>query len=463
VTEAAGLGPRPRPLSAPCALGETPQTWGDLLADAAAIARRLPGGDGALENPALMVACTDRYHFAAALLAVWRVGRVAALPPNGRPETIDALCAAEGIPLVLHDGGGSGGLDVRPLLTDGGHAGGETVAAAFAPSLFFAAARPLVRVHTSGSSGASVACDKTAGQILGEVLALVDLFALGPETRVLATVPPHHIYGLLFGVLVPLLGGGAFVRSTPHHAETIAAQATAFGANVLCSVPAHLPGVGALAPGALPPLKRIISSGAPLPAATAAAVTALCGTAVTEIFGSTETGGMAWRQSGAESDAWQALPGVRVTADDDGVMRVHSPFADGGDSADGARGADRVAILDDGRFRLLGRADAVLKIAGQRIATTEVERRLREIPGVRDAAVIGVDVAGLHQHQMWAAVAGDGLSVPALRAALGRWLDPIAIPRRFRVVASCRARRSKHCSPHPRPAMPTPTSMPLMK
>ncbi|HEX3694681.1 MAG TPA: AMP-binding protein [Polyangia bacterium] len=446
--EAIGLGPRSRPPGAPCALGETPRTWGDLLADAAAIGRRLPGGDGAGAEPALMVACTDRYHFAAALLAVWRVGRMAALPPNGRPETIDALCAAEDIPLVLHDGGGSGGMDVRALLTDGGGSGDETAAAAaaFAQTLRFGAARPLVRVHTSGSSGASVACDKTAGQILGEALVLIDLFALGPEARVLATVPPHHIYGLLFGVLVPLWGGGAFLRSTPHHAETIAAQATAFGANVLCSVPAHLQGIGALAPGALPAIKQIVSSGAPLPATTAAAVIAVCRTAVTEIFGSTETGGMAWRQSGAapaeragdtaESDAWQALPGVRVTADDDGIMRVRSPFADGGDRADGARGADRVALLGDGRFRLLGRADAILKIGGQRIATTEVERRLREIAGVRDAAVIGVAVAGLHQHEMWAAVAGAGLSVPILRAALGRWLDPIAIPRRFRLVAA---------------------------
>ena len=35
---------------------------------------------------------------------------------------------------------------------------------------------------------------------------------------VLATVPPYHLYGLLFGVLAPLAAGAAFARETPLHA-----------------------------------------------------------------------------------------------------------------------------------------------------------------------------------------------------------------------------------------------------
>src|SRR6185295_17376109 len=194
----------------------------DLLADAAVLARALPAatGSGAGAQPGdreLMVACGDRYLAAATLLAVWRVGASAALPPNSRQETIDALCAARGIPIVLHDGGGRGGLDVRTALA---------ASASPAPPPLdpprLAAGRPIVSVYTSGSTGEHVACRKTAGQLLGEAQLLVSLFGLGPGTRLLATVPPHHIYGLLFGLLVPLMGGGAFVRGTPHHAETIA-------------------------------------------------------------------------------------------------------------------------------------------------------------------------------------------------------------------------------------------------
>ncbi len=107
------LSPRPRAPESPFALGETPRTWRQLHEDAALVlaGRVLPGN-----GREVMVACGDRYLQAVVMLACWRAGNVAALPPNGRQETIDALCAARGISLVVHDGGGVGGLDVRTLL-----------------------------------------------------------------------------------------------------------------------------------------------------------------------------------------------------------------------------------------------------------------------------------------------------------------------------------------------------------
>src|SRR5216110_607050 len=105
------LAPRERDPAAPFALGDLPRTWGDLLADAAVLARALGAAAGPGTRPddagrELMVACGDRYLAAVTLLAVWQSGATAALPPNSRQETIDTLCAAHGIPVVLHDGGG---------------------------------------------------------------------------------------------------------------------------------------------------------------------------------------------------------------------------------------------------------------------------------------------------------------------------------------------------------------------
>src|SRR4029079_11995830 len=40
------------------------------------------------------------------------------------------------------------------------------------------------------------------------------------------------------------------------------------------------------------------------------------------------------------------------------------------------------------------------------------------------------------QHELWAAVVAPSLSVVALRGALLRRLEPIAMPRRFRLVAA---------------------------
>ena len=111
------LSPRPRDPEAPFAVGAAPRAWGELLADAEALAEAF-----ASASEEIVVACGDRYAGAVALLATWRAGRVAALPPNGRPETIDALAEARGISLILHDGGGNGAraLDVRASLGPAG-------------------------------------------------------------------------------------------------------------------------------------------------------------------------------------------------------------------------------------------------------------------------------------------------------------------------------------------------------
>jgi acyl-coenzyme A synthetase/AMP-(fatty) acid ligase/3-hydroxymyristoyl/3-hydroxydecanoyl-(acyl carrier protein) dehydratase len=440
----------------PFALGSVHRTWGDLMADAGAVARHLRRGEGPDSSEReVMVACTDRYRSAVSLLAVWHAGRVAGLPPNGRPETIDALCHARGIRRILHDGGGAGGVqavDVRTIIAQPGEP---------LPAPKFPPARVLVCVFTSGSTGQHVAYDKTAQQILGEARLLSDLFALGPGTRLLATVPPHHIYGLLFGVLVPLMGGGAVLRLTPHHAETIADHAKRWGANVLVSVPAHLHGLAVLPPDSLPRFTRVFSSGGPLSEATAGQAAHLLGTAITEVFGASETGGIAWRQVGGQKETetgvatprptdgqardeggghkpWQPFPGIRVESEPDGRIIIHSPFVprhDGsGDEVPSFAGADRIALHADGRFDLLGRADGVVKIGGNRTSIAEVEQRLLAIAGVRDAVVISVDVAGPRRHELWAAVAASHLSVSQIRTTLLHALDPIAIPRRFRIV-----------------------------
>jgi len=114
------LAPLERDPKTPFALGETPRAWGEFLTDAASVALALEASGRRAGGRAApfewMVACADRYHCAVALLAVWSLGDVAALPPNGREETIDALCVERALAGVLHDGGGRGGVDIRGLL-----------------------------------------------------------------------------------------------------------------------------------------------------------------------------------------------------------------------------------------------------------------------------------------------------------------------------------------------------------
>ena len=405
----------------PIAFGQAGvRTAGQLRADAASLARTLPDPT---PGSHIAVICGDRYLFTVALLAAWQRGHAVALPPNGRPETVAWVCDRPDVALLLHDTDADTGIDLRKLVA-GGESGPE-----FAP---LQPGRVLATVFTSGSSGAFTPCVKTAQQLLGEVETLRATFDLQPGQGFVATVPPHHIYGLLFSVLLPLQSGAAFLRDTPLHAETIAARIAQHGASVLISVPAHLVAFGVLQAGQLAGITRLFSSTAPLPDATADAVLQRHGLAVTEVFGSSETGGIAYRQRD-RSLLWQPLQGVTVSADDAGYLLVDSPHLEP-QAPRPLRTADRVRLIG-AAFEHLGRADGVVKSGGKRIALAHLESCLLRLPGVQDAAVVAVPSAqGARGADVLAAVVAPEWTAARLREALQAWFEPSELPRRIVLV-----------------------------
>ena len=415
--------------------GPGARTAGDLIADAAALSRAIleRAGAGPLRPEAgadeVLILCADRYHFAAALLAVWQAGRVAALPPNAQPETVHALAARPSIRLIVHDTDGGEGLDLRQVLA---RRDADEVRAPFQP-LAIPAERTIATLYTSGSTGEHKRCPKAAAELLGEAAAHVASFHIAPGERFVATVPGHHIYGLIWSVLVPLLSGGVIGRETPFFPEAVAARLAELSATCLVSVPAHLRGLAEL--DALPPtVARITSSSAPLPAETARRICERFGRRVIDIFGSSETGGIAFQE--APGAPLTPLAGVKVSAGDDGRLLIDSPFL----PPEAPRPLpcdDRIELLPDGRFRLQGRLDGVVKIGGKRVSLAEVERRLLAIEGVRDAACLAEAVDSGRGNELWAAaVVAPGLTVQAIRAELTRWLDPVTVPRRLQLVPS---------------------------
>jgi 4-coumarate--CoA ligase (photoactive yellow protein activation family) len=423
------------------ALGdEPPRTAGMLARDVLTIAARLPP---ASPNSEVLIVCDDRYRVAVAVLAAWQAGHAAALPPNAASETVRALRRRPGVVALLHDHDLADPDDLRPRLAAVDHE--PTLDPAQLGPI--ASDRVIATVYTSGSTGAHQACPKTARQLLGEAATLAERFAVGPQQRVLATVPPHHLYGLLFGVLVPLCAGASFIRETPLHTETVAAVARRFAADMLVSAPVHLRSLTLLSPGELPPLGRVFSSGAALPGETARLLGTRLGLWVTEIYGASETGGIAWRRHAPGKPAgdlaghlpWEPLPGVHVAADADGGLLLTSPFLSP-DVAAPLACADQIELAADGRFRLLGRRDDILKIGGKRVALAEVEQRALALPEVADVAVAMVAVGEPRGHEIVAAIVPadprhDAADLIArVRHGLLQWFDPVVVPRRIRVV-----------------------------
>lgn len=392
-----------------------------LAADARALGERLGPPE---EGRDVLVVTDDRYHFAVSLLAAWSAGHAVALPPNSQAELIRAMAREPHILTLLHDADEDIGIDVRGTL------GSRADGSAYRRPEALAPDRRVAAVYTSGSTGRARAHSKTAGQLLGEAQVLARHFGVGAGSRVVATVPAHHIYGLLFSVLVPLVNGAAFCRSTPLHAEAVAGTLRSLDAHVLVSVPAHLRALRLLEE--LPSLDTVFSSGAPLMPDVARVLLERFGQAVTEVLGSTETGGMATRRSDGDG-GWTALPGVRVEVGEEGRMLVDSPFLPP-TAPRPFRSEDRIEALADGRFAHRGRLDDVVKVAGKRVALGDIERQLRELDGVEDAAVTAIDAGGARGFEPVAIVVAPGLTPEAIRTRLRRFLDPVVVPRRLKLV-----------------------------
>ncbi|WP_342381271.1 AMP-binding protein [Myxococcus stipitatus] len=369
----------------------------------------------------------DTFEFAAALLGAWHACKCVYLPSDIQPATLERLRGEV-------DGfAGDVPAPLAPLAFREGPLGWAALASQV---------KNLV-VYTSGSSGAPVAILKHLGQLTREVDTLADLFdaRLGDEARILATVSHQHIYGLLFRVLWPLTSGRPFLaRALPYPEELLAVLET--GPAALIASPAHLKRL----PESLdwtrgrPQLRTLFSSGGPLPAEALHACRTLLGQAPVEVYGSSETGGIAWRQR-AQDDAlgWTVMPGLEVRLNDE-ALAVRSPHLpdDGWFQTE-----DRARLLPQG-FELLGRKDRLLKLEEKRVSLSAMERSLVECGLLREARVVPLReglrttlaVVALPTDSGARLLADGGKRAlnHALRERLAREFEPSVLPRRFRYL-----------------------------
>lgn len=330
-------------------------------------------------------------------LSTYRGVPPSALPDAPAMDSLERLYLASSVAefFCLHETG----MEDRLLMEESVEAWSQLVATAVAHTsgLVF---------RTSGSTGEPKPCHHRWEDIAAEAKALHQrIREHASPARIVAWLPLHHLYGFMLGVAYPAVNGLEMTvagQTLPPLREgdgvVTVPPRWAFLARTRHDWPAGLLGV---------------SSTAPLPAGVSQALTAQ-GMTLMEIYGSSETGGVATRFM---PDApftllshWQQATPDTLTAADRRGQTVSLP--------------DRVTWQGPCRFTLAGRHDDVVSIGGVNVSPAAVARELEALPDVHRCAVRPT-LAGNGQLRLKAFVvladdAPDN-SAACIEAALDAW------------------------------------------
>ncbi|MDX6039485.1 AMP-binding protein [Scandinavium lactucae] len=299
------------------------------------------------------------------------------------------------------------------------------------------AADSVIELFTSGSTGQPKKIIKPVALLDAEAQMLHTRFEQRLDgCRVVASVVPQHLYGLTFRIFLPMACGMPLHASMLYYAEQLSAL-PAEHRYVFISSPAFLKRLDAnLIP---PPVSMLLSAGGMLPWKEVKETQSWLKVWLDEIYGSTETGVIAWRQRIDNGTSWQLFPGVTLRAEDD-EWRLLSPLLN---DEQGLLLDDMIELVDDG-FRLAGRRGRVVKIEEKRVSLSEIEQRLMTLEGIEDAVALPVSRGGRQgigvvlvltesARQQWQANGGKAQE-QAWRLALMPWLESVAVPRYWRVL-----------------------------
>lgn len=372
---------------------------------------------------------TDSYLFVVGLLAVLHAGKTPVVPGHSRKSLLEeqktlfdgVLCdqhpGCHGTVLVIHSARCEAQIvDTFTPINDQCH----------------------IELFTSGSTGVPRRVIKPVSCLDQEVGLLAAHFAGQLENcRIIASVAPQHLYGLTFRVFLPMSLGIAFHASMLYYAE----QLTTLSRNyryLFVSSPAFLKRLDDRL--SVPPVDVVLSAGGTLDWQYVSQATGWLGCKLEEIYGSTETGVLAWRWRHQDDVVWQPFPGVNILSEGEGFRVTSALIPD-----------EKGLLLDDvlqfdasGCFRLFGRRGRIVKIEEKRVSLCEIEQRLLELDGIQDAAVLplmrggrlriaALVVLDTTTRQQWQTTSSKALE-QSWRYALSSWLESVVIPRYWRVI-----------------------------
>ncbi len=239
----------------------------------------------------------------------------------------------------------------------------------------------VIYLYTSGSTGKAKLIPKTFLNLIYELKELKNILSVSKKDRFFFTPPLYHIYGFLFGFLLPIYCSGKIVLDNCFTPDSIANFVDKNDISVFISIPTYYRMFSDL--GLIDCFKKcqkLTSSSAPLPMDISKEFYKK-EIKINEIYGSTETGGIAYRVS-AVSIEWKLFSYVRIFDDwndyidneniqkekDEIEFRINSPaISVDYNKKTGFNTGDIVKLFENGTFILLGRNVRFVKISGKRV------------------------------------------------------------------------------------------------
>jgi len=299
---------------------------------------------------------------------------------------------------------------------------------------------------TSGSTGQPRGVVVSAAALVADEAQLAAAMGLTGDDRHVGAIPFSHSYGFSSVVMPALVRGALAIVPDERSVMAPLAAARDLEATFFPAVPAWLSAWVRLAsPPPLPPSIRLLTSaGAPLSPETARGVRERFGLPVQVFYGASECGGIAFDREGSAAEngtVGSLVDGVTVELDaESGRLRVRSAAVAEGylpeaapELSGGSFLTGDLAAWDErraGELRLLGRADDLVIVKGKNVQPREVENLLRDLPGVEDVCVLGID--------------GPEGPRTVLRAVFGATASAVSFES---VVEHCRGKLAEHKIP----------------
>src|SRR5574344_342708 len=223
----------------------------------------------------------------------------------------------------------------------------------------------IINFFTSGSTQKSKLIKKSLENLVEESADLFYEFNFNKNLEVISTTTLNHLFGITFHLMLPLNNGLVINTDSINYPEDIAKSDA-----ILVSTPSFLDTMKKYNVTLTKKLSYIISAGAKLQDETFEFAKSKVAQRVIDIYGSTETGVIAYRTDFKQNER-KLFRGIKILETTDSETQISSNYSYNETDNLG----DKIALHDD-TIELLGRCDRILKIQEKRLSATEIEEEI---------------------------------------------------------------------------------------